>query len=174
MERCPVPWLHNPQPPRGKEPGPGRPRSGSTSPFPITFASTWNRKDAVYWLVLSILSCSSSLRGAPCSYTSRKGLTGSAWRPATTEAHCSPAGSLPLIQEDPLGSPFKRARLVSPGLRPACREGKHRKRKLVSKGWGTDVTAMSLGVSKEGGAEVCHPWGEAALPHSSHLEARGV
>lgn len=52
-----------------------------------------------------------ALGGAPYSYASRKGLTGSAWRPAATEAHCSPAGPLPLIQEDPPGEPLQKGQV---------------------------------------------------------------
>lgn len=112
------------------------------------------------------------LGGAPHSYTSRKRLTGSAWRPAATEAHCSSAGPLPLILEDPPGSPFKRARsLSSPGYRPDGREGERRKRKLALRGLGQGChRRVSGGFRGKGGLSPARP-PRGGRPH---LEARGL
>lgn len=96
------------------------------------------------------------LRGAAHSCPSRKGLTGSAWRPAATEAHCSPAAASPsLIQEDPVGSPFKRSR---PGVSRCLRAAGQRfgrpgsvgsgKGNSSQEGQGTAVTTKSQGLSE--------------------------
>lgn len=134
---------------RGKEPGLGRPmRRAGMHPHPH-FSDYHLEQKKMLCMGLLYQSPRSpqpsnrpGLGGALHSYTSRKGLTGSAWRPAATEAYCSPASILPLIQEDRRGvggggSPFKRARsLSSPGYKPDRREGERRKRKLALRGLG--------------------------------------
>lgn len=84
-----------------------RARSAFASPLPDTFTNkTRNkRKCSAFADFVNPLASLPPAAGSP-----GKGLTGSAWRPGATEDHCSPAGPLPLVQEDPLGSPFKRAR----------------------------------------------------------------
>ena len=103
--------------------------------------------------------CQSPRLAPPCSWAPREELTGSAWRPAATEAHCSPAGPLPLVQEDPPGSSFKRAGPVSPYCRPASRESQHRKRKPAGRGLGHSCHRRVSGGFRGRGARPHPPLG---------------
>ncbi|TKC39417.1 hypothetical protein EI555_002360, partial [Monodon monoceros] len=114
-----------------------QPSATETGPV-LSQTSRGTREKAVHLLVLSIPSpCFPPPTPPPrCKWAPSEELTGSAWRPAATEAHCSPAGPLPLVQEDPPGSSFKRAGPVSPYCRPASQESQHRKRKPAGRGLG--------------------------------------
>lgn len=100
------------------------------------------------------------LGDAPHSYTSRKGLTGSAWRPAATEAHCSPAGPLPLIQEDPPREPLQKDQVPVVSRLQTGPSGEHRKRKLALRGLGHGCHRRVSGLRgfpRKGVAEPCLP-----------------
>lgn len=164
-----------------------RAKSASTTPFPITFASNaWVRRCCVLACFVNPHSShpthppnSPGLRRCflqlhPQERVNRKRLAA-----AATKAHCSPASPLPPFRKTLWG-----ARLKGPGRclqavgQPVGRASTGKGNSLCT-GWGTAVTAavttVSQGVSEEGGLSHAGPWwGEAALSHSPHLEARGV
>ena len=133
---------------------PRRARSAFALPLPDTFTNkTRNeRKCSAFADFVNPLASLPPAAGSP-----EKGLTGSAWRPGATENHCSPVGPLPLVQEDPPGSPFKRARRSVSRLQASLSGDRAPEKETRQARAGAQLSPQSRGVSEEGGSAQVYP-----------------
>ncbi|XP_048954176.1 translation initiation factor IF-2-like [Canis lupus dingo] len=107
------------------------------------------------------LRCSPKLQ--PCN--PREGLTGSAWRPAATEAHCSQPVPSPSSRKTLWGAPSKGPDRCLQAAGQPVGESEHRKRKPAGRGLGHSChrRLVSGGFRGRGVLSLARPWVGAAL-----------